>query len=201
MKLKKYFIIAAALALVSAASVGTTMAYFTDTKQATGGVTLSLGDSRITPKESVDGMVKHVTVENTGNYDVFIRVKAVYGENYEVVRADGSDEGWSLKDDGYYYYKDVVKAHEEAPVLNLEVKVKDDSQVPDSFNIVIVEEASLAIYDADGNASVDWAKKVMSRSDYDAKFSGTTNTQTTPENTSAESTNTATTTNEGEGEN
>lgn len=170
MKFKKYLMIAAALALVSLASVKTTMAYFTDHKETTGGVTLSLGDSRITPKETVEGMVKHVTVENTGNYDVFIRVKAVYGSKYDVVLAKGTAEGWSLKDDGYYYYKDVVKAHEEAPVLNLEVKVKVDSQVPDSFNIVIVEEASLAIYDADGNASVDWAKKVMSRSDYDAKF-------------------------------
>ena len=162
MKFKKYLMIAAALALVSLASVKTTMAYFTDHKETTGGVTLSLGDSRITPKETVEGMVKHVTVENTGNYDVFIRVKAVYGSKYDVVLAKGTAEGWSLKDDGYYYYKDVVKAHEEAPVLNLEVKVKVDSQVPDSFNIVIVEEASLAIY--------DWAKKVMSRSDYDAKF-------------------------------
>lgn len=200
MKLKKYFIIAAALALVSAASVGTTMAYFTDTKQATGGVTLSLGDSKITPHEDVDeeNMIKHVTVENTGNYDVFIRVKAVYGSNYDVALTDGSDEGWELNADGYYYYKNVVKAHETAPVLNLKVSVKDDSQVPDSFNIVIVEEASLAIYDADGNASVDWTKKVMSRSDYDAKFSETT-TQTTT--TEPESTETTTTTTQEEGNN
>ena len=192
MKFKKYFVIAAALALVSLASVKTTMAYFTDTKQATGGVTLSLGDSRLTPHETVDGLIKHITVENTGNYDVFIRVKAVYGSNYDASVVENTSAGWELKEDGYYYYKDVVKAHETAPELQLEISVKDDTAVEDSFNVVILQEASLAIYDADGNVSVDWTKTVMSRSDYDAKFS---------DSTSNETEGTETTTNQEEGEN
>lgn len=169
MKFKKYLMIAAALALVSLASVKTTMAYFTDHKETTGGVTLSLGDSRLTPHETVEGLVKHITVENTGNYDVFIRVKAVYGSNYDASVVDNTSAGWELKDDGYYYYKDVVKAHETAPELQLQIKVKDNTAIENSFNVVIVQEATLAIYDGD-KVSADWSKTVMSRQDYDAKF-------------------------------
>ena len=195
MKFKKYLMIAAALALVSLASVKTTMAYFTDTKEATGGVTLSLGDSRLTPHETVDGLVKHITVENTGNYDVFIRVKAVYGSNYDASVVDNTSAGWQLKDDGYYYYKDVVKAHETAPELQLQIKVKDNTAVENSFNVVIIQEATLAIYDGD-NVSADWTKTVMSRSDYDAKFSNQGNEPAAQQNQSTDTDN-----GQGEGDN
>ena len=195
MKFKKYFMIAAALALVSLASVKTTMAYFTDHKETTGGVTLSLGDSRLTPHETVEGLVKHITVENTGNYDVFIRVKAVYGSNYDASVVDNTSAGWELKDDGYYYYKDVVKAHETAPELQLQIKVKDNTAVENSFNVVIIQEATLAIYDGD-NVSADWTKTVMSRSDYDAKFSNQGNEPAAQQNQSTDTDN-----GQGEGDN
>lgn len=195
MKFKKYLMIAAALALVSLASVKTTMAYFTDSKEATGGVTLSLGDSRLTPHETVDGLVKHITVENTGNYDVFIRVKAVYGSNYDASVVDKTSAGWQLKDDGYYYYKDVVKAHETAPELQLQIKVKDNTAVENSFNVVIIQEATLAIYDGD-NVSADWTKTVMSCSDYDAKFSNQGNEPAAQQSQSTDTDN-----GQGEGDN
>ena len=195
MKFKKYLMIAAALALVSLASVKTTMAYFTDHKETTGGVTLSLGDSRLTPHETVEGLVKHITVENTGNYDVFIRVKAVYGSNYDASVVDNTSAGWQLKDDGYYYYKDVVKAHETAPELQLQIKVKDNTAVENSFNVVIIQEATLAIYDGD-NVSADWTKTVMSRSDYDAKFSNQGNEPAAQQNQSTDTDN-----GQGEGDN
>ena len=196
MKFKKYCMIAAALTLVSLASVKTTMAYFTDTEQATGGVTPSLGDSRLVPHEKVEGLVKHITVENTGNYDVFIRVKAVYGSNYNAEVVVNTSAGWELKDDGYYYYKDVVKAHETAPELQLQITVKDNTAVEESFNVVIVQEASLAIYDADGNASVDWTKTVMSRQEYDAKFPTKVNGTLEQQNQTTDANN-----EQGEGEN
>ncbi len=177
MKYKKYLIIAAALAFIGAASVGPAMAYFTDSHIATGMVAIDLGDSELTPTESVEGMVKTIQVENSGNYEVYIRVKALYGSTVGVEKLDG--DKWSLAEDGYYYYSDVVEAGGITEELKLIITAPADTK-QDSFNVVIVEEATRVTYADDGTLNAaDWSLANESKTIVDGSQSTNTETDNT----------------------
>ena len=140
MRYKKYLIIAAALVMIGAAGIKPTMAYFTDTQTATGKITVNLGDSTIIPDEKVDGMTKIITVSNTGDYDVFVRVKAIYSSNYTVTLTDNAKaNGWSDGGDGYYYYSDIVTKKDtdnaSSKQLELEIEVKDKNNNKSKSNL------------------------------------------------------------------
>ena len=150
MKYKKLVIIAAALVMIGAASVGPAMAYFTDTQLATGMVSVNLADSKLTPHESVENMIKTIQVENTGSYDVYVRVRAIYGSTVSVNVADGSSGNWSKAEgDDYYVYSAVLKPGEITEALKLEI-IPPSGTTQSSFNVIIVEEATKALYKADG---------------------------------------------------
>ncbi|MBO6128734.1 MAG: hypothetical protein J6P79_07530 [Pseudobutyrivibrio sp.] len=158
MKHRRLVIIAAALAMIGAASVGPAMAYFTDTHIATGMVSVNLADSKLTPHESVEDMIKTIEIENTGNYDVYVRAKAIFGSTVSAEIADGSSEKWSKAEgDDYYVYSDVLKPNEKTEALKLRIIPPDDT-TQDSFNVVIVEEATKALYKTDGTYEApDWS--------------------------------------------
>ena len=171
MKNKKFLLVAAALLVIGAASVKPAVAYFTDTQKANGEYTISLGDSPVTPTEEVQGMTKIITVTNTGDYDVFVRVKAIHASNIsDSLNSEAS--GWTKNGDYYYYASSLAKGEDASP-LSIDINVEQEIADVDTFNVVIIEEATKAIYDAEGNPSADWsdeANKVMSREDYDAMF-------------------------------
>jgi IS605 OrfB family transposase len=75
MKYRKYLLVAAALVVIGATSIKPAMAYFTDSHQASGTVTVYLGDMEITPDEKAYDWTKEITVENTGDYDVFVHTR------------------------------------------------------------------------------------------------------------------------------
>ena len=183
MKVKKYALIATALMIIGATSVKPAMAYFTDTQRATGMVTIKEEPS-FEPHEKVEDMVKEVSIKNTGDYDVFVRVKAIYGKNFEVVMdTSKNNAGWSLKEDGFYYYDKVVAVGKESPKLFLKVNILDDAKVSKDFNIIIVQEATRALYD-DNGVTCDW-NKVITRSDqaqgqHTVEIINGTNTQQQP---------------------
>lgn len=170
MKYKKYLLVAAALVVIGAASIKPAMAYFTDTQEATGKIELHLGDSKIIPDEHVEGMTKIITVSNTGDYDVFVRVKAVYGSNFDVsLTEDSKNNGWSDGGDGYYYYKDIVTKkgtdNSSSKEIKLDISVKDASIASNGFNIVIIQEATRVFYNEDGTTKSNWKDKIIVESD------------------------------------
>ncbi len=186
MKNRKIMIAAATLALIAAASVGPATAYFTDSHLATAVIPINLADSNLTPHEKVDNMTKTITVENTGNYDVYIRVSAFYGDGVTVSKSSG--ENWSDLNEGYYYYNAVVKAHESTTELKLDITGPASKQ--DSFNVVIIEEATKALYNADGTSiKPNWElaikkveePKVEDASNQEPKVEDTTNPEQQPE--------------------
>lgn len=163
MKIKKILLVAAAITVIGTATVRPAMAYFTDTVTATGKIPVKLGDSEIIPEESVDGMIKTVTIKNTGKYDVFVRAKAIYGSNYKAtILEESKTAGWSYNETtGYYEYKDVVKVNTSSPSLKLEISVINDDVVEDKFNVIIIEEATKVLYNEDGSTYADWNSKVQ----------------------------------------
>lgn len=182
MKYRKYLLVAAALVVIGATSIKPAMAYFTDSHQASGTVTVHLGDLEITPKEDAKEWVKDITVTNTGDYDVFVRVKAICGSQYGVKFTSGND--WSYNaDDGYYYYNKMLAKKDVSSVLKLTIEPPKGLDY-DTFNVVIVQEAAKAVYAKDENGNktdklvAAWDDVIMKQDVFNAKFHDNTEAQT-----------------------
>lgn len=142
----------AALFLTAGLSVGSAMAYFTTYTQVSGGVSLSLGNTSTIPEETVEDWTKHVTIENTGDIDCFVRVRAFAGSQYQDSLVY-SGENWSLAADGYYYYSEILSPGETSGELLIAI---DNMESNHSFNVIVVQESAPVIYDGDGNPIGDW---------------------------------------------
>ncbi|MBS6195097.1 MAG: hypothetical protein KH828_05905 [Clostridiales bacterium] len=148
---------AAAIALTATLSVGSAMAYFTTYATASGGVELSLGSTTIIPGDDVSNWTKHVSVQNTGEYECYVRVKALTGEEYQDKLTFSDESGkWTPGADGYYYYSDIVQPGTETEQLhfNFQSAVGEEDDV--EFNIIIVQECTLVSYDENGEPYADW---------------------------------------------
>ena len=148
---------AAALVLVAGATAGKALAYFTTYVTAQGGQELSLGFTTTIPNEKVENWQKSITIENTGDKDCYVRVKAFAGDKYGLTYADGSGGKWSLGAEGYYYWQDILAPG--AVTGTLIVKI-DKLDARESFNVIVVQECIPVPYDENGNPvpwdQVDW---------------------------------------------
>ena len=149
MNKKKIIMIAAALLLVGSIAVKPAMAYFTDTHTASGVV--KFGHYEITPHEEVHGMTKTITVENTGDYPVYVRVKVIAGSTVKLSMNSSSSTNWSKNDDGYYYYSEKLVPSKESEQLWIDIDASGETL--DSINVIVVEEASKV--GTDGKATWD----------------------------------------------
>ena len=158
---------AAALTLTAGLSVGSAMAYFTTYTQSEGGAVLDLGFTTTVPREEVDNWAKHVTVENTGDYPCMVRVRAFAGSQVEG-RLTYSGANWSLAEDGYYYYSQILEPHTitpESDVLDIHI---DNTGLDQDFNVIVVQEHAPVYYDEDGNPQGDWENVLDSQEQTDS---------------------------------
>ena len=147
---------AAALTLTAGISAGTAMAYFTTYTEASGGVTLNMGFSETIPKEDFSNWTKHVSVENTGDYDCYVRVKALAGSKYQDgLQYSDSDGKWTPGEDGYYYYSDPIAPGESTSVLDIRIDSKESDA---SFNVVVVQESTKVLYNENNETYADWTQ-------------------------------------------
>ena len=149
------FLTAAALALTVGLSVKTAMAYFTTYAEAEGGAVLDLGFTTTIPREEVSEWTKHITIENTGSYDCYVRVKIFAGELFQDGLTYSDDNGkWSPGADGYYYYSDIVPAGGVSEELRVKIDHMDAQQ---SFSVIVVQECTPVQYDENGGPYADWS--------------------------------------------
>lgn len=149
---KKPVILAtAALALTAALTVGSAMAYFTTYSTASGGVKMDMGFTETIPEEKVDTDGKHITIKNVGDYECFVRVK-VFAEREVDYKPS---EGWTLKDDGYWYYEAVLPAGESTTELLVTYTFPEGDE-KEEFDIVVIQECTPVYYDEEGNPKADW---------------------------------------------
>lgn len=153
---KSLCLAAAALTLTAGISAGTAMAYFTTYTEASGGVTLNMGFSETIPKEDFSNLTKHVSVENTGDYDCYVRVKALAGSKYQDgLQYSDSDGKWTPGEDGYYYYSDPIAPGESTSVLDIRIDSKESDA---SFNVVVVQESTKVLYNENNEPYADWTQ-------------------------------------------
>lgn len=161
MKSKWCLVVAAAIMVIGISSIKPTMAYFTDSVATEGMIELKLGDSIPKIDEQVENMTKKVTITNTGDYDIFVRAKAIAPESCVITFTE--QEGWSKGDDGYYYYANPL-APKEATASQLILGINNN--LSGNFNVIIVQEATKVLYDKDGKAYADWNAVVANEDSY-----------------------------------
>jgi hypothetical protein len=147
MRNKRKLVIALSLILCLTASVGFTMAYFTDYENAKGGAVVKLsGQTEV--KEEFDGNNKKVTIKNTGDTDMVVRLRVFGDEDHMTVNSTGNTD-WLEGTDGFWYYKKVLPAGAEASMFKVDVSGKIDPGDPIDFEITVVHESQRVTYDGD----------------------------------------------------
>lgn len=166
MKKKSIITMVAALALVGAIGVGSTLAYFTDNDAATNVVTMGHVDIDLTEKSGDKITDAGLTFDQIVPGDVLSKEPIItVGSNSEdcylraKVEVEGLDDthvadlfkdnnidiqnGWVLSTDGYYYYQSVVKAEDEISLFkNVTIPTAWGNEVADAeFTIAIAAEA------------------------------------------------------------
>ncbi len=160
---KKILSVALAAALTSVAIVGSSLAYFTDRKEATN--TLTIGNVKIdltepnweaTGEEEAEEMypgeavAKDPTVANIGANPAFVRVKVIWPEDVVLsYRTDYQDnqlgKNWVYNDtDGYFYYSKVLDINETTDALFDQIVLSTDTTNGDTavdYDVVVVAEA------------------------------------------------------------
>ena len=145
------FLALLAFVLILSLSIGSAMAYFSDTDNTDGKQTITFG-AETTITEKVDGLKKTITISNSENSKVavFVRVRA-----FSTHTINGEGSGWTKRGDYWYYNtplepgpdpttretSDLIVSIERKPV-----PVDED----DSFNVIVVYEAVPAMYKEDG---------------------------------------------------
>lgn len=151
-----------ALTLVLCLAAGSAMAYFTTYVTAKGSKTITLGATETIPNETVSNEKKEITVQNTGKYDCYVRIKALTGDAYEssiIYSEPDNAEKWTLGADGYYYYSEIVPAETgETSQIDVAFTFPSGEELPD-FNIIIIQESTPVLYDANGTPYADWDAK------------------------------------------
>lgn len=157
------------LLLVLWGGAGGSLAYFTDQASAEGGWLLEAGEPDTEITERFSGWTKYVSIGNTGDIPLYIRVRAYCGSEYSLEYTESSD--WTKRGDWYYYIGNggVLETAEKTPELPIMIKDKDGNEIPagdapeegrDRFNVAVVWERLALQYDREGNlipsVEADW---------------------------------------------
>lgn len=147
-----------AVVLVLTADTGRAIAYFTDYVSASGGasIVLRIPDTEI--HEEVFDWTKTVTIENTGECDCYVRVRAYAGSGRTMTYT--SDGGWTDGGDDSYYYELPLAPGELSAPLKIAVPRPAQEDTED-FNVIVVSEHTMVLYDADGvpDRALSWADR------------------------------------------
>lgn len=154
MKNSKLILAVVAVVLVVCLSIGSAWAYFTDYTTTDGENGVVLGGNGGIIEETVGGGAKTVSVKNTGEVPVFVRVKAFP----ETGLTYSGSSNWSPKN-GYYEYANPVPVGQSTPdslVIGYNKVLPGTPKEGDSVNVIVVFECTPVQYDENGNPYADW---------------------------------------------
>ena len=160
MNKKTICLAAAAFALAGSLTVGSTLAYFTAFDTAAGEKEVDLGFTVTIPEEKVENGKKEIVLKNTGEFDCYVRLKALTGDKYKEGLAYSEPDGagkWTPGVEDFYYYSDIVPAGGETSQIDVAFTFPEEE--PADFNVIIIQECTPVLYDKDGNPYADWNVK------------------------------------------
>lgn len=162
---KRFITIGLAALLAVILCAGPAYAYFTAVTSATGEKAITLGYSAETD-EDFDGEDKAITMKNTGDTDVMVRVILLGVQPQEGVDISIGGSGWVKTEatedyEVWNYVADALHPNETTPALKVDLTQKtdpDNSLTHINFDIQVVGQCSPAVYDDSGKAHsyTDW---------------------------------------------
>ena len=162
MKKKSVILAVLAVILVLTANLPLAWGYFSTYTEARGGIRMQSLEIDTDIKEEVSDWTKHVAILNRGDVPVYVRARAFAGSEYNLVYDTGGN--WTLGDDGFFYYNNVLNPGETTPELL--VKIENPPKDPtegQEFNVVVVYECIPVQFDASGEQYADWNMKLTAR--------------------------------------
>ncbi|MGC4018053.1 MAG: hypothetical protein QM793_01635 [Muricomes sp.] len=168
MKKKMFVVSAAALVLVGSLKLPDAMAYFTTAVTAKGGHPVTMG-SETSIKERFANWTKYIVIENTGEAECWVRVKAFAGSQFQLDYSDDNGK-WTLGPDDYWYYSDIVPVGGETKELMAKITVPEEYK--DSFDVVVIQECTAVLYDESGKPYADWDRIADTTSGIDTGKAG-----------------------------
>ncbi len=156
---KKTIIMALSLILIMVLSTGLASAYFTDYEAAKGGAVLKLsGQTKV--EEVVKDNNKTITISNTGETDMIVRVQIIGDQNRMEV-TPGSN--W-IKDGDWYYYTKILTPKGTEGAVSSTILAEITGQEGDNFDIIVVQEGSRTLYNGDTLAAPSgWSENAVSQ--------------------------------------
>ncbi len=157
MKNYQKILLTCALIMLVSAGIRPALSYFTTYVEAKGKVSISLEENgRI--EERVEELKKSISITNTGEPAVYVRVQAFVAEKFKENEKYSSESGkWIDGKDGWWYYSDPVAPGAATDVLDYEItKLPEDllnNPGQYGFNVVVVYETAPVIYDENGQAA------------------------------------------------
>jgi len=109
-------------------------------------------------KETIEDGIKHIEITVDEDSDpVFVRVMIIASDEIKerIIYGEDTADKWESKEDGYIYYKDVLKENESA---ELTVDVDREGLEKDEFDLIIVYEYVPALFDGE-TWYADWDDK------------------------------------------
>lgn len=142
---------AVAACLLASLSVGTTLAYYTDATNAVGILPYSVSPSTTDIHENSDGAHKIVSIENTGNSPVLVRMKVLFAEsNAAVSIGSDPDKNWVVDDDGWIYYTNPLWGYGDmTSELKILVEPKTSQGSLADFNVTVIQQCADLEWDAE----------------------------------------------------
>ncbi len=157
MKKKKILLTAACAVLILSATIGSAVAYFSTYEKALGGYVLHLDDYEEYTEEFQDWTKKVViTSKKDSKEDVYVRVRAYAGTQVKLQYI--ADDSWTPAADGFYYYSGILKPGESSSEIDVKISNIPTGVDLQSFNVVVVYEATPVRYHADGSPYADWSE-------------------------------------------
>ena len=150
-----------ALWLVHGMGAEPSAAYFTTHASAKGGYELQAG-TETEIHEEIDGLDKHIRIENTGEADCFVRVKVFAGSVAEIsYTLEGGS--WQMGEGEYWYYGKILAPGEFSEELAASIKIPEGMEDKmENFDVVVVQECVPVFYRGDGTPYADWNRKIES---------------------------------------
>ncbi len=147
------------LLLVVALSVESSLSYFYTYTEAKGQFNVSLNDESEIEEPTPEIGIKHLIIESTGKDPIFVRVHAFAPKNeiYDL-KKESMDAGWSFNSsDGFYYYDQKLDSGQSIDIL-FDIDLPEDAKAGEEYNVVLVYEATPALYSPDRGWYADWNK-------------------------------------------
>lgn len=146
MRGKKFQLLIAGVLLIALIALTAPMgvqAYFTDYEEAHGGAVLNL-EGKTELHETPEDARKVISIENTGETDVIVRVN-IYGDFLGDVEY-GDD--WTYDEDsGWYYYNSILTPGSSTSEIIANVDTEAATAAGHDFDIVVVHESERVSYD------------------------------------------------------